>query len=455
MLVEDDNNLREIYEARLAAEGYEIISAKDGEEALATAVKEKPNLILCDVMMPKISGFDMLDILRSTDGIKNTKVIMMTALSQAEDKARADKLGADRYLVKSQVTLEDMAKVVHDVLEGTTPDAAAAQPTPAVSAPEIKTADTAASVGHASSGPVGISAVSNATTDPRQSAADNNEDNPAGAPLAAVNDAASTSEPLNPQQAPTDTSATVNSATSDVSNTTQSQPAVIATTPAVDSSQAPTSAAVSGDDSSAFVNPAATTVPDVSNSSTSTNTVSQDTASSVAAAENLSQSSVSEETAIKNQIDSFINQQAEPELPIAVPIVTDSITSQSTTSPFDTSASSTQVIQPSSDSTPTAAPVQNNITAGFPPNDGVTVKGKKIIQPPDPNSGGKSNLDELLAKEEAKAPIDTTPIVVSSGEDTPKNVASSSTPVEPHLPGHVITPPTQNSDIPSPSAAVL
>lgn len=118
MLVEDDNNLREIYEARLLAEGYEIVSAKDGEEALALAVKEKPDLIISDVMMPKISGFDMLDILRSTPETKNTKVIMMTALSQAEDKARADKLGADRYLVKSQVTLEDVAKVAHEVLSG-------------------------------------------------------------------------------------------------------------------------------------------------------------------------------------------------------------------------------------------------------------------------------------------------------------------------------------------------
>lgn len=118
MLVEDDNNLREIYEARLLAEGYEIISAKDGEEALALAVKEKPDLIISDVMMPKISGFDMLDILRSTAETKNTKVIMMTALSQAEDKTRADRLGADRYLVKSQVTLEDVAKVAHEVLTG-------------------------------------------------------------------------------------------------------------------------------------------------------------------------------------------------------------------------------------------------------------------------------------------------------------------------------------------------
>ncbi|RTK94371.1 response regulator [Candidatus Saccharibacteria bacterium] len=120
MLVEDDNNLREIYGARLLAEGYEIVSAKDGEEALALAVKEKPDLIISDIMMPKISGFDMLDILRSTAETKNTKVIMMTALSQAEDKDRADKLGADRYLVKSQVTLEDVAKAAQEVLAGTT-----------------------------------------------------------------------------------------------------------------------------------------------------------------------------------------------------------------------------------------------------------------------------------------------------------------------------------------------
>ena len=118
LLVEDDNNLREIYEARLQAEGYDIVAARDGEEALTVAMKERPDLIISDVMMPKISGFDMLDIIRSTEETKNVKVIMMTALSQAEDKERATKLGADRYLVKSQVTLEDVAKVAREVLNG-------------------------------------------------------------------------------------------------------------------------------------------------------------------------------------------------------------------------------------------------------------------------------------------------------------------------------------------------
>jgi CheY-like chemotaxis protein len=116
MLVEDDNSLREIYQARLMAEGYQTVTAKDGEEALALVAQEKPDLIILDVMMPKISGFDTLDILRSTPATQTTKVIMMSALSQAEDKTRAEKLGANKYLVKSQVTLEDIVKTVREVL---------------------------------------------------------------------------------------------------------------------------------------------------------------------------------------------------------------------------------------------------------------------------------------------------------------------------------------------------
>jgi CheY-like chemotaxis protein len=144
MLVEDDNNLREIYGARLMAEGHEIVAAKDGEEALAMAVKEKPDLIISDVMMPRISGFDMLDILRNAPETKNTKVIMMTALSQAEDKARADSLGADRYLVKSQVTLEDVARVVRDVLEGNSGGSEAPQQPPVAEAAPTAPAETPA-----------------------------------------------------------------------------------------------------------------------------------------------------------------------------------------------------------------------------------------------------------------------------------------------------------------------
>ena len=116
MVVEDEANLREIYSIRITAEGYDVVSAGDGEEALAVAVREKPDLILSDVMMPKISGFDMLDILRSTPETANIKVIMMTALSADDQRERGERLGANRYLVKSQVGIEDVINAIHEVL---------------------------------------------------------------------------------------------------------------------------------------------------------------------------------------------------------------------------------------------------------------------------------------------------------------------------------------------------
>ena len=116
LLVEDDKSLREIYGVRLLAEGYDIVSAGDGEEALAMAIKERPRLILSDVMMPKISGFDMLDILRSTTETKDVKVIIMTALSSEDQRKRGEQLGADKYLVKSQVGIEDVVRAVHVTL---------------------------------------------------------------------------------------------------------------------------------------------------------------------------------------------------------------------------------------------------------------------------------------------------------------------------------------------------
>lgn len=145
MLVEDDKSLREIYGVRLYAEGYDVVSAGDGEEALAMAIKERPHLIISDVMMPKISGFDMLDILRSTTETRDIKVIMMTALSSEEQRQRGETLGADRYLVKSQVGIEDVVRVVHEVLEdGPTPAAGTAPAPGAPAAPTMPTAPTGA-----------------------------------------------------------------------------------------------------------------------------------------------------------------------------------------------------------------------------------------------------------------------------------------------------------------------
>lgn len=110
LLVEDDDGLANVYKTRLEAEGFTVKRVPNGEDALASALEFKPDLILLDVMMPKVSGFDVLDILRNTPETANIKVIMLTALSQDTDKQKAEKLGADDYLVKSQVVIADVVE---------------------------------------------------------------------------------------------------------------------------------------------------------------------------------------------------------------------------------------------------------------------------------------------------------------------------------------------------------
>ena len=108
LLVEDDDALANVYVVRLQAEGFDVKRVANGEDALAVAVSYKPDLVLLDVMMPKVGGFDVLDILRNTPETANLKIIMLTALSQDSDKKRAEVLGVDEYLVKSQVVITDV-----------------------------------------------------------------------------------------------------------------------------------------------------------------------------------------------------------------------------------------------------------------------------------------------------------------------------------------------------------
>ncbi|MDB5187369.1 MAG: chemotaxis protein CheY [Candidatus Saccharibacteria bacterium] len=112
LLVEDDTALAAVYRSRLELEGFDIREVNNGEEALSAAVEYKPDLILLDAMMPKISGFDVLDILRNTPDTANVRIIMLTALSQPKDKERAESLGVDEYLVKSQVVIGDVVERV-------------------------------------------------------------------------------------------------------------------------------------------------------------------------------------------------------------------------------------------------------------------------------------------------------------------------------------------------------
>jgi DNA-binding response OmpR family regulator len=108
LFVEDDDALASVYLVRLQAEWFLVQRVANGEDALAAAVSFKPDLVLLDVMMPKVSGFDVLDILRNTPETANLKIVMLTALSQESDKKRAQDLGVDEYLVKSQVVIGDV-----------------------------------------------------------------------------------------------------------------------------------------------------------------------------------------------------------------------------------------------------------------------------------------------------------------------------------------------------------
>lgn len=108
LLVEDDDSLANVYLTRLQSEGFDARRVGNGEDALTVALEYKPDLVVLDVMMPRVSGFDVLDILRNTPETSHLKVVMLTALSQESDQERAKSLGVDDYLVKSQVVIADV-----------------------------------------------------------------------------------------------------------------------------------------------------------------------------------------------------------------------------------------------------------------------------------------------------------------------------------------------------------
>ena len=116
LLVEDDEVLASVYRTRLEMEDFEVMEVHDGEQALTAALRYRPDLMILDAMMPKISGFDVLDILRNTPETMNLQIIMLTALSQESDRERAEKLGVDEYLIKSQVMISDVIEKVREHL---------------------------------------------------------------------------------------------------------------------------------------------------------------------------------------------------------------------------------------------------------------------------------------------------------------------------------------------------
>jgi DNA-binding response OmpR family regulator len=117
LIAEDDKMIFSMYKTKLEQAGYLILESDDGAKALEIAIKEKPDLILLDVMMPMLDGFSVLQELRSKGILKNTPIIMLTNLSTDEDKEKAQKLGASDYLVKSDLTPTQVGEAVKKYLK--------------------------------------------------------------------------------------------------------------------------------------------------------------------------------------------------------------------------------------------------------------------------------------------------------------------------------------------------
>jgi len=117
LVVEDETFLVKIYSVKLKKEGYDIQIAMDGEEAVKLSQTFKPDLILLDLILPKLNGFEALEQIRKKSATKKTPVIVLSNLGQEEDIKRAESLGADDYLVKANFSIQDVVQKVKEVLE--------------------------------------------------------------------------------------------------------------------------------------------------------------------------------------------------------------------------------------------------------------------------------------------------------------------------------------------------
>ena len=117
LLVEDEAALRKTLGAVLKQEGYKMLLASDGETGLRLAKTKKPDLILLDLVLPKLHGFDVLTQLKSDPGTKQIPVIVLTNLEKIEDIEKAIEMGATTYLIKARYSLEEVVEKVRKIFE--------------------------------------------------------------------------------------------------------------------------------------------------------------------------------------------------------------------------------------------------------------------------------------------------------------------------------------------------
>lgn len=116
LFIEDELGLQKTFGDILREEGYEMLTALDGEVGLRLTKEKKPDLILLDLILPKMDGFEFLEKLKENPEIKNIPVIILTNLERTEDVERALELGAKTYLVKADYSLEEVIRKVKKTL---------------------------------------------------------------------------------------------------------------------------------------------------------------------------------------------------------------------------------------------------------------------------------------------------------------------------------------------------
>jgi len=117
LLVEDDRFLRRACEKSLRQQGFNVSTAPDGEEALRAIRADPPDLILLDLLMPKVSGLEVLKDLKSDEKTRAIPVIILTNSSKETDVREIESLGVSGYLVKANLSLEELGNQVRQLLE--------------------------------------------------------------------------------------------------------------------------------------------------------------------------------------------------------------------------------------------------------------------------------------------------------------------------------------------------
>ncbi len=100
LVVEDDADIRKMLSMRLEIDGYEVIEAEDGEQGLDKIKSDKPNLVILDLILPKMNGFEVCRMVRFDDENKNIPIIVLSALSDQNEREKATESGVDAYFIK-------------------------------------------------------------------------------------------------------------------------------------------------------------------------------------------------------------------------------------------------------------------------------------------------------------------------------------------------------------------